>query len=130
MSDYSKILEAAKNGAEKYFPVQMDYLKRFSSIDCGTGNEKGNSEIVSILKELLLSMGADVGIHYEKGLGSHITARITPENPAGKIVLNAHIDTVLAKALHKTTHSILTATGLTALELPTAKAASSFQYLR
>ena len=97
MSDYSKILEAAKNGAEKYFPVQMDYLKRFSSIDCGTGNEKGNSEIVSILKELLLSMGADVGIHYEKGLGSHITARITPENPAGKIVLNAHIDTVFGE---------------------------------
>ncbi len=97
MKDYEKIVKAATEGAEKYFPSQMEYLKKFSAIDCGTGNEEGNEKVVNLLKDLLISMGADVEIHHEKGLGRHITAKITPQNPNGKIILNGHIDTVFGE---------------------------------
>ena len=101
MKDYDKILKAAVEGSEKYLNTQMDYLKKFSAIDCGTWNEEGNAKVVSLLKDLLEGMGAEVKTYYEKGLGTHITAKIRPENPNGKIVLNAHIDTVFGEGFTK-----------------------------
>lgn len=97
MKNYDEIIKAAEAGAEKYFSEQMKYLETFSGIDCGTENVEGNAKIVAILKELLESMGAKVEIHHVEGLGSHITAKITPENPDGKIILNGHIDTVFGE---------------------------------
>ena len=33
MKNYDEILKAASEGAEKYFPKQMEYLEKFSGID-------------------------------------------------------------------------------------------------
>ncbi len=97
MKDYNKILNAAQIGSEKYFEEQIKYLELFSKIDCGTGNEEGNAKITDILKNIFEQMGADFKVHYQKGIGNHITAKITPKTHNGKIILNAHIDTVFDK---------------------------------
>ena len=81
MKNYNEIIKAAEAGAEKYFSEQMKYLETFSGIDCGTENVEGNAKVVAILKELLESMGAKVEIHHVEGLGSHITAKLTPPSP-------------------------------------------------
>lgn len=101
MKDYEKIKSAAIIGSEKYFEKQMELLKTFSSIDCGTGNEEGNGKVVEILKNVLEDMGCTVKTYHEDGLGTHITAKLTPENCTGKIILNGHIDTVFGKGYTK-----------------------------
>ncbi|MBS4959791.1 MAG: M20/M25/M40 family metallo-hydrolase [Clostridiales bacterium] len=99
MKDYDFICEKAAQGAEKYFYEQVEYLKTFCGIDCGTWNEKGNAQVVQIIENLLKSMGCDVQRVYEKGLGTHLVGKLTPSSPEGKIVLNAHIDTVFGEGL-------------------------------
>lgn len=97
MKDYEKIKTVAISGSEKYFEKQMELLKTFSSIDCGTWNEEGNKKVVDILKNILESMGCSVKTYPVEGLGIHMTATLTPKNPSGKIILNGHLDTVFDK---------------------------------
>ena len=47
MDKTEQILQAAKEGAKKYFDEQVSLLTKFSSIDCGTGDEEGNKKIVN-----------------------------------------------------------------------------------
>lgn len=44
MDKTEQILQAAKEGAKKYFDEQVSLLTKFSSIDCGTGDEEGNKK--------------------------------------------------------------------------------------
>ena len=53
MDKTEQILQAAKEGAKKYFDEQVSLLTKFSSIDCGTGDEEGNEKIVAIVENLL-----------------------------------------------------------------------------
>ena len=90
-----EILKAAAEGAAKYEAEQFEVLKKFCSIDCGSRDEEGNAKIVEIVDGLLKEIkGIDIQHHYFEGYGINIVARLKPENPDGKIVLNAHLDTV------------------------------------
>ena len=94
MDKTEQILQAAKEGAKKYFDEQVSLLTKFSSIDCGTGDEEGNKKIVAIVENLLNTIqGIQIEKHYSKGFGQHIVAKLKPENPDGKIILSAHMDT-------------------------------------
>ena len=53
MDKTEQILQAAKEGAKKYFDEQVSLLTKFSSIDCGTCDEEGNKKIVAIVENLL-----------------------------------------------------------------------------
>lgn len=98
MDKTEQILQAAKEGAKKYFDEQVSLLTKFSSIDCGTCDEEGNKKIVAIVENLLNTIqGIQIEKHYSKGFGQHIVAKLKPENPDGKIILSAHMDTVFKK---------------------------------
>jgi len=101
MKDYEEIKKHALDGAEKYFNTQVELLKKFASVDCGTWNEKGNMQVVEIITDILSGMGFDVKKHHEDGLGTHITAKLTPKNAKGKIIMNGHIDTVFGEGFTK-----------------------------
>ena len=83
MDKTEQILQAAKEGAKKYFDEQVSLLTKFSSIDCGTGDEEGNKKIVAIVENLLNTIqGIQIEKHYSKGFGQHIVAKLKPaENP-------------------------------------------------
>ncbi|MCI1958429.1 MAG: M20/M25/M40 family metallo-hydrolase [Clostridia bacterium] len=101
MKDYEKIKVAANMGAKKYLDKQMELLKTFASIDCSTWNEEGNIKVVEILKNVLEDMGCNVKTYHVDGLGTHMTAKLTPKNSTGKIILNGHIDTVFEEGFTK-----------------------------
>ena len=97
MSTFTRqeILEAAKKGAANAFDGQVDLLRRMCSIDCGTGDIEGNTKIVEIVLELLSSIdGLEIEVVETEGLGKHVVARLKPENPDGKLIFSAHLDTV------------------------------------
>ena len=84
-----------KEMAGECLESQVELLKRFAAIDCESKNEDGNRKVVDIAKEVLSSIdGIEIKEVYFEGTGSHIVARIVPENPEGKIVINCHMDTV------------------------------------
>ena len=94
----NKYYKLRKKGPKKYFDEQVSLLTKFSSIDCGTGDEEGNKKIVAIVENLLNTIqGIQIEKHYSKGFGQHIVAKLKPENPDGKIILSAHMDTVFKK---------------------------------
>ena len=89
------VIEAATAGAKKYADEQLDLLRQFACIDCGSRNEEGNRRVVEILDRLLETIdGIEIEHRYFEGYGINIIARLRPENPTGKIILNAHTDTV------------------------------------
>lgn len=89
------ILKAAREGAAKYAQEQFDVLRQFCAIDCGSCNEEGNAKVVEIIDGLLKKIdGIQIEHHYFPGYGTNIVAKLTPEHPTGKIILNAHTDTV------------------------------------
>lgn len=86
-------IELLKRGADESFAVQMALLEKFSRINCGSGNLEGNGKVVSLVDAVLTEMGASIE-HVDIGeYGTGIVARIVPEKPTGKIILNAHLDT-------------------------------------
>lgn len=91
--DYENIVAVAKAGAEKSFESQMALLQRFSSINCGSRNVEGNKKVVELVDRVLNEIGADIQHTHSEEYGTYIVARIKPENPSGKIILNAHLDT-------------------------------------
>lgn len=93
MQDNKKILEIAQKGSEKYFNEQMDILKEFCKIDCSTGMVCGNQEVVKIIKKIFDTMNVSLEEVFVENIGTHLIARIKPENPSGKIIISAHTDT-------------------------------------
>ncbi|MEG3029391.1 MAG: M20/M25/M40 family metallo-hydrolase [Oscillospiraceae bacterium] len=97
-SDEEQVLATKIQGlSERYKDDQLSLLKSLTSVDCGTGNLVGNGEVVAILTKELEKLGADVKIIKAENVGQHIVAYIKPEKPTGKIIVNAHIDTVFEK---------------------------------
>lgn len=82
--------------AEGYLQQQTDLLMQFCSVDSESKYEEGNRKTVDIAEQVLRTIsGIEIEEMYFEGTGSHIIARIKPENKsAGKIILNAHLDTV------------------------------------
>lgn len=81
--------------SEKYLDDQVELLKQFAEIDCESKNVEGNRKVVDIARKILSNIaGIEMEEIFFDGTGTHLIARIKPENPNGKIVLNAHLDTV------------------------------------
>lgn len=91
--DSSTIVQVAKKGAEQSFDAQMELLKQFCSVNCGTRNREGNKKVVELVDAVLKEIGAEVEHIETEEFGTHIAARVAPENPDGKIILAAHLDT-------------------------------------
>lgn len=89
------VIAAATKGATKYAPIELELLKKFATIDSGSRDEEGNKKVVEIIDGLLNEIeGIKIEHLYFEGYGINIVAKLTPENPDGKIILNAHTDTV------------------------------------
>ena len=81
-------------GAEEMLPRQLALLEQICAIDSGTGNEAGNAAVTGLLEPVLSELGARTERVREPGLGTHLGARVRPEQPRGKVLLAAHLDTV------------------------------------
>ena len=93
--DKSSVVNAANEGAKRYAPEELEVLKKFAAIDCGSRDEEGNKKVVAIIDELLGNIkGIEIEHVHAPGYGIHIVARLKPKNPQGKIILSAHTDTV------------------------------------
>lgn len=93
--DRNDLIALIREKAEAALPVQLELLRRLVSIDCGTGNIEGNAAIVLLVAEALSDVGAQVERVVCPGVGTHIVARLPAKRqPARKIVLIAHLDTV------------------------------------
>ena len=68
---------------------------RFCAVDSESKYEAGNRLVVDMAREVLETIPGITmkEVRYE-GTGSHLIARICPEDPDGKIVINAHLDPV------------------------------------
>ncbi len=89
------VLQAARAGACAQAAEQIEILRALSAIDSGSRYEPGNLQVVELVEGLLRKIpGIATQRHYSPGVGTHLVARLRPENPRGKILLNAHLDTV------------------------------------
>lgn len=85
----------AEEGAQRVLPRMLNLLEALCCIDCGTGNEEGNRQVIRLLLPVLEELGAQVEQVHEPGLGSHLIARVLPGGkPEGKLILSSHLDTV------------------------------------
>lgn len=92
--DIKKIKEAA----EGCLLEQVELLKEFARVDCESKDVEGNRRVVDIAKGVLSDIeGIEIKEDFFEGTGAHIVARICPERPEGKIVVNCHMDTVFPK---------------------------------
>lgn len=92
--DVTKIREKA----EACLDSQVELLTEFSKVDCESKDIEGNRRVVDMAEEVLSQIeGIRIKETFFEDTGAHIVARIVPENPSGKIVINCHLDTVFPK---------------------------------
>ncbi|MDO4491830.1 MAG: M20/M25/M40 family metallo-hydrolase [Lachnospiraceae bacterium] len=80
--------------AEAYLESQVTLLTRFAEFDSETHYLEGNRKAVDLAKEYLADLDPEFEEITFEQVGTHLLARIRPENPKGRIILNAHLDTV------------------------------------
>ena len=98
MYEKEKLIAVATEGAAKYRDKGLDILKKFAGIDSGSRDVEGNAKVTAIVEEMLSEIkGIKIEKFFYEGYGYNIVAKLTPENPTGKIILNAHMDTVFKK---------------------------------
>lgn len=89
--DINKIKELA----EVYLQEQVDLLMRFTSVDSESNYVEGNRQVIDMARAVLETIpGVTMEEMFFEGCGTHLIARIKPEHPEGKIILNSHMDTV------------------------------------
>ena len=71
-------------GAEEMLARQLALLEQICAIDSGTGNEAGNAAVTGLLEPVLSELGARTERVTEPGLGTHLVARVRPEQPRGR----------------------------------------------
>ena len=88
-------IENIKEKAASYLPEQTDLLMRFCAVDSESKHVPGNRQVVDMAREVLAEIpGIEMEEIFYEGTGAHLIARIKPEHPKGKILINAHLDTV------------------------------------
>lgn len=91
----NKIIEKIQSLAQQYLDTQVDLLKQLTAPDSESGYVEGNRHVVDIARSVLETIpGVTMEEIFFEGTGAHLIARIKPENPKGKIILNSHMDTV------------------------------------
>lgn len=94
---YSKLLALAKERAAQCAPEELEILQRMVSIDSGSGDLEGNAKVVEIVDEVLRRIEGIQIEHVTDKYGTHVIARLKPENSTGKMVISCHLDTVFQK---------------------------------
>lgn len=94
MNTIQETIEKIRKRAGEYAPVMLELMKEFCSFDSETHYLPGNARCVEICKEHLAPLGAEFEEITYENVGTHLVARLKPENPKGRIVLNSHLDTV------------------------------------
>ncbi len=93
--DMNLVIKTASEGAAKYAGRELEVLRKFCAIDCGSRNIEGNRQVVDIVcEELSCIEGIKIERRFSEGYGEHIIASLKPENAQGKLIINAHLDTV------------------------------------
>ncbi|MBR2742051.1 MAG: M20/M25/M40 family metallo-hydrolase [Clostridia bacterium] len=81
--------------AEKYLDEQVGLLTEYAKIDCESGYIEGNRRTVDLTRKMLeMIPGIEMKEIFCEGIGTHLVARVNAGSKNGKIVLNAHLDTV------------------------------------
>ncbi len=94
MDKTAEIISKIQKKSDNYLEEQVALLEKFASFDSETNYIEGNRRAVDIAREYLACLEPEFEeIKYEN-VGTHLIARIKPENPKGRIILNAHLDTV------------------------------------
>ncbi|MBQ1334330.1 MAG: M20/M25/M40 family metallo-hydrolase [Clostridia bacterium] len=92
--DVKKIREKADGCLEE----QVRLLTEYAKVDCESGYLPGNRKTVDMTREMLSGIpGIEMKEIFCEGIGTHLIARVNAGNKNGKIVLNAHLDTVFAE---------------------------------
>lgn len=90
-----KIIKQIQNLSQQYLGTQVELLKKMTAIDSESKYVSGNRQVVDIARSVLATIpGVTMEEMFFEGTGTHLIARIKPEHPDGKIILNAHLDTV------------------------------------
>lgn len=88
-------IEEVKALSHQYLDTQVELLKQLTAIDSESNYVPGNRQVIDIARSVLETIpGVTMEERFFEGCGSHLIARIRPEHPQGKIILNAHMDTV------------------------------------
>ena len=92
--------QVALEGAAKEMPQLMALLEKICSVDSCSGDVEGNAKVIALLESLLAELGAEVEKVVEPDLGTHLIARVRPQEAAkGRVLLAAHLDNVFAAGL-------------------------------
>lgn len=84
-----------KDLAQQYLDSQVELLKRLTAVDSESNYIAGNRQVVDIARSVLETIpGIEIEEMFFEGCGTHLIARLRPEKPDGRIILNAHLDTV------------------------------------
>lgn len=94
MESYEEVIRNIKEKAEAYLPVQVDLLTEFASFDSETHYIEGNRQAVDLIKTHLAPLEPEFQEFTYENVGTHLLAKLVPEHPKGRILLNAHLDTV------------------------------------
>ncbi len=94
VSKYEKIISEIKGGADKYLNSQIEMLKEFSSFDSETHFLQGNRKAVDIARRHLEALCPEFEEIYYENVGTHLIAYINKGAKGGRIIVNAHLDTV------------------------------------
>ena len=90
-----EIIDVSKKLAAGCAKGELDVLKKFCAIDCGSRCIEGNKKVVDIIcGELEKIDGISIERVFSEGYGEHIVAKLPAEGSDGKIVISAHTDTV------------------------------------
>ena len=96
--DVKKVLEAIDPLVVASAGKELDEVKAFASIDCGSGDVEGNAQVVAQVDKMLSEIpGIEIRHIQTPTHGIMVAASLGKGNPNGKIILNAHMDTVFKK---------------------------------
>ncbi len=94
MPTEKEFLADIKKLAAGYIDEQLEVLKKLAGIDCQSGNIEGNRQVAAIIENLLKGInGLKVIRQTDEKYGTALIGILNPA-AAGKLVLNAHLDTV------------------------------------
>ncbi|MCF0151428.1 MAG: M20/M25/M40 family metallo-hydrolase [Firmicutes bacterium] len=96
--DKQQIIRIAEAGAAACWQHQLQVLKEFCAIDCGSKDVEGNKKVVDIVcRELAQIENITIERRFFPGFGENIVARLTPPAPDGILLISAHTDTVFQR---------------------------------
>lgn len=94
MDNTYEVINQIKKKAAELLEEQVKMLMEITSFDSETHYIKGNEKAVEIAKRYLSVLEPEFEeVRYEN-VGTHLIAHIIPKEPKGRIILNAHLDTV------------------------------------